>query len=933
MKFYLSLILFLLPLSFLLAQDLTISGTIKDKQNAGALLGVNVVVHPVANPSLSFGSSSDQFGNFSFTVPSPGTYEVEATYIGYKPFKKTITVETIALQMGTISMEEDAILLKDLEVEGVSSRGEQRGDTTQYNASAFKVNKDANAEDLVGKMPGIQVENGTVKSQGENVKRVLVDGKPFYGDDATIALKNLPAESIDKIQVFDKMSEQSQFTGFDDGNAEKTINIVTKPGFNGAKFGKVYAGYGTDDRYQAGVNENYFKDDRKIGIIAQTNNINQQNFSQEDLVGISGSTGGQGGRGPGGGGRPGGGRPGGGGDSGNFLVGNQNGISTTHSIGLNYSDKIGEKLKISGSYFFNYSSNSNDKLLNRQYIAAQDSGLHYQETNLQSSKNQNHRINLRLEYTIDSSNSIIFTPRISFQDNNQNTSLTGINDIGAGQLINKTQNQSEANNKAYTISSSLLYQHKFKKTGRSVSLDLNGNISNREGDGALNTLTEYLDPPQAPISFDQVNNSTTKSWSGSGNLSYTEPIGKISQIQLNYNPSYNHSKSEKYTYNYNASDALYSDLDSLLSNTFTNDYAVQKGGLTYRIRGKKFNANAGINAQEATLMNEQSFPTQLVFERSFKSWLPNAQFTYNFSKTSNLRFNYRTNTNAPSINQLQRVVDNTNPLQLSIGNPDLEQSYGQNIFLRFNRSNPATGRTLFTFFGFSYTNQYIGNSTFIANTDTVLPNGSMLLRGAQISQPVNLDGNVSFRTYLTYGLPIKAIKCNLNLNTGFNFARLPGLINGETNLSNTTNISQGMTLGSNISEKVDFTLNYTGNFSIVKNSIQASSNNDYFNQTIGLRFNWQFFKKWIFASDVSNTLYTGLSETYNQQYTLWNASIGRKFGKAEKLDIRIAVFDLLNQNKSINRTVNEIYIDDTQTQVLQRYGMLILTYKLNSLKK
>ena len=297
-----------------LAQTVPVTGTVRDGAGSGnPLVGVTVLALVERDSTQRTGAVTDTAGWFSLNL-APGAYRLRVSFIGYQPLQTPLRVGSTALDLGVLRLVENAKQLQEVTVVGQQLRVETKGDTLQFNAGAFKTNPDATAEDLVRKLPGITVENGTVKTQGEDVKRVLIDGKPFFGDDPSLALRNLPAEVIDKIQVFDRLSDQAQFTGFDDGSGDKTINIITRPGRNNGQFGKAYAGAGSDGRYQAGANVNIFNGDRRISLLGLSNNINQQNFATQDLLGAlggSGRQGGGGGRQRGGGGPPaGGGGPG-----------------------------------------------------------------------------------------------------------------------------------------------------------------------------------------------------------------------------------------------------------------------------------------------------------------------------------------------------------------------------------------------------------------------------------------------------------------------------------------------------------------------------------------------------------------------------------------------------------------------------------------------
>jgi len=917
------------------AQPFTISGTFIDSKDKSSLPGVTVTIAPQNDSTGKTGSVSDVDGNYTLTVSAAGKYVFKASYIGYSNITRTIDVSD-NIVMGQVSMSPASSTLQNVTVEAKQVRGEQLGDTSQFNANAFKTNPDATTEDLLNKMPGISTQDGTLKSNGEDVKQVLVDGKPFFGDDPTTAIKNLPAEVIDKIQVFDKLSDQAQFTGFDDGQSAKTINIITKQGKNNGQFGKIYAGYGTDNKYLAGGNVNYFKGDTRLSLIAMFNNVNQQNFATEDLLGVVGNSSGQtrggggfqrmGGGGPGG--RAGRGGSGGGSDIGNFLVGQQGGITTTSSVGLNYSDNWGKKIKVSGSYFFNSTDNVNNTTLRRQYITARDSNLVYNEVSNTDQKNRNHRANLRLEYTIDSFNSIILVPRLSIQNNSLTSALTGNNTLPVDVPYGNTQTNNTANNNGYNFSNNLLYRHKFAKRGRTISLNINTQFNNKTGDGSYQSHSQL---PTDTSMLDQQYDLSSNGYTIAPSINYTEPIGKKSILQANYSPSYTSNKSDKETYDRNPATGTYTDADTLLSNKYNNTYTKQRGGLAYRFNDKKTSFSLGVDAAYATLDGDQAFPQAFTLSKNYTNVLPSAMFNYRFSRTQNLRLMYRTSTDAPSISQLQNVVDISNPLLLKTGNPDLQQSYTHTLIARYGNTNPKTAHTFFAFAYASLVNNYIGNATYIPARDSMV-NNILVSRGSQISLPVNLDGNVNTRTFVTYGLPISFIKSNLNLNAGFTYSRTPGLINYAKNLSDNYTVNGGVTISSNISEKIDFTINYTGNYNTVNNTIQTQSNTSYYSQNASLKVNWLPYKGLVLNTNITYTSYAGLTDSYNQNFVLWNAAIGYKFLKDRSLEAKVYVYDILNQNRSISRNVTETYIEDSYTNVLKQYFMFNLTYTLRRFK-
>jgi hypothetical protein len=923
-----------------MAQTFSVSGFLRDARNKQPLSDVVVTFSPQSDSSRIQGDVSDSNGHFSITGVVPGSYRLKAAYIGYSNLTRTVNVLNKDVALGNLDMAAGTNTLTNVTVTAETIRAQQNGDTSSFNANAYKTNPDATAEELITKMPGVTNENGTVKVNGEQVQKVLVDGKEFFGDDPNNAMKNLPAEIIDKIQIFDRASDQAQFTGFDDGNAQKTINIITKRGKANGVFGKITAGYGQDDqtndsRYTVGGNINFFNGDRRISIVALDNNVNQQNFSSEDLLGVTSSNSGRGGGFGGGRGRSGGsgggagqGNFGGGDAASNFLVSQQGGITTTQSAGINYSDQWGPKLKITASYFFNRGDNDNNTSLTRNYIVTNpDSGLVYRENGINNSINYNHRANARLEWTIDSMNSIILQPRFSYQDNTTDRNLFGQTTLGANTDLSSTNNLYSAHNSGYTLNNNLTYRHRFMKPGRTISLNVGTAYNDKKGNGLIYSQNRFSgsDTVTTDQQFDLDANGLTLS----ANLSYTEPLSRKSQLLLTYSPSYNKNISDRETFNRDGSG--YTDLDTGLSNKYNNNYYYQRGGAGYRYNNQKLSLNATLNAQYATLTGDQTFPYPIQIDKHFTDLLPNAMMNYRFSRTENLRIMYRTSTNAPNISQLQNIVDNSNPLLLRTGNPDLRQDYTHSLSLRYGKTGDTRGTGLFLFANASYVNHYIGNSTIIAVNDTIVRD-VLLARGSQLSLPTNLNGDWSARSFATYSLPVKSIKTNFNINAGLSYSRTPAIINSLSNFADNYTINAGVVAGSNISEDVDFTLSTNGAYNIVQNTLQSQGNYNYYSQTSSLRFNWIIAKSIVFHTDLNHTLYSGLGSPYDQAFLLWNAWLGYKFLKNKAAQVDLFAFDMLRQNRAISRTITDTYIEDATTQVLQRYFMLRFTYTLRAFK-
>lgn len=911
---FLSFFLFLIS-TLVSAQEFRIAGTFINSADQQPLPGATIKLAN-ARDTLQFKyTTSNAQGGFEFSKLKKGAYFLEVSYIGFENFRKTVFAGGKSDNVGNLELKPAALSLGGVSITATAERAEQKGDTTQYNSSAFKVNQDATTEDLVKKMPGITVENGTVKAQGEDVKRILVDGKQFFGDDPSVTLKNLPAEVVDKIQVFDKLSDQAAWAGFDDGSGQKTINIVTKNAKNSGQFGKFSAGYGTDDKYILGANVNFFKEQRRITVLAMSNNINQQNFQADNISGGSGGSQGMGGRGQG------------------MQAGPQSGVFNTNAIGFNYTNAWGKKVSLNASYFWNNGTTTTNKISDRQYILGGDANQYYNEISRSTNENTNHRFNLRLEYNIDTNNSIILQPRFSLQDNNSVSDLltktSNEPSYIQDSLLNIADNHNNGKGPGYNFNNDFLYRHKFNKKGRTLSINLGTGVTNRNRDSYLNNNSIYYHQLAGQISdsTDQYGKALASGLSLSSNVIYTEPVGKNSQLQANYNISWSRNDNDKKTYDYASDRQDYTNFNDSLSNIYKNYYTTHRLGIGYLYQTEKANLNAGINYQYAILDGKTSFPELDSTHRNYSNVLPNLMFNYKFSSLTNLRVVYRASTNAPSISQLQKVIDNSNSLLVSIGNPLLNQEVRHFVMARYSTSNKEKTSNLFAMLFLQMTDDYIGNATFRAANDTVIY-GQLVKKGRQLSIPANLSGAWSSRALVTIGLPIKPIKSNINFNTGVTYNRLPSLINALTNTSNTYGINLGAVLSSNISQKLDFTLTYNVNYNLVENTIQPQLNNNYFFQIGSLQFNWEFWKGFFIQNTITYQDYNIISSETHSKYTLWNVNLGKKVFKNKAGEIKLSCYDILDQNKSLNHVVYDTYIEDSNTEMLRQYFMLTLTYNL-----
>ncbi len=938
MRSFLSILMMLLVVTGAVAQNRTISGRVVDSRTQQGLPGALAIVVG-SDDSAPKGTTTDEKGEFSFKAPD-GAYTFRVTFLGYTTYEKQITVKEDT-KMGTIRMKTEDKQIDEVKAVGVMKRQEQRGDTTVFNAEAFKVNPDATTEDLIKKMPGMQVSGGEVKSGGESVKRVLVDGKEYFGDDPMMALRNIQADMVAQIEVYDRQSDQSQFTGFSDGNEERTINILTKMGITSGRFGRVYAGYGTDSRYELGGNLNLFRGNHRVTLLGMLNNVNQQNFSFDDVTGAM-SNGGMG-------------------MGGMFSMG-QSGKNRTGSIGTNYTYEKEKKLKIEFSYFYNNNKNTSSSSSVQEYFLnnPNDSVRVYESERYSVGRNGNHRSTLRLTWTIDDNNSIIFTPRISWQKNTNEGNNGGFDSYDERPYLTTSQ-RTDSKTTGASANGDIMWRHKFSKDRRTLSLRMGGRINTSNSDNTSQSVNLYSANFNRNLNTSNLTENDSKTTALNASLSYTEPVGKIAALQINYSPSVTLSNSDKsvkadtadvttmfvedpslmdlYISDYDKAISL-ADIDEserdytfspLLSNKKKSTYVQQRGGVGLNIfKGQEFNATIGLDFQEAILKGEQTYPYEFDTDKSFTSVLPSVMMRWRKGRTFNMRFNYRTSTSAPSINQLQKVVDVSNIRRYSTGNENLSQQYQHSLRLMTSYSNPETSRAIFLMLDYSASKDYITTSSLIAMADTVIDQGIVLPRGTQFDKPVNIDGYWTGRFNVTLSSPVRWLGSNANLNLGANLRHVPSLYNNKRVNSDTYTLNGGLTIGSSFSENVDFTVGYNGGYTIRKSTQTAQSNYNSYNHSISTSLNCIFFTRLVFTNGLSHEMTSGMGKDYDENYIKWNAGLGFKFFNDRRGELKLRVSDILDNAKSTSRNISTAYVETARTEVLGRYAMLTFTYKIKA---
>jgi hypothetical protein len=541
---------------------------------------------------------------------------------------------------------------------------------------------------------------------------------------------------------------------------------------------------------------------------------------------------------------------------------------------------------------------------------------------------------LRLEYRIDSFNQLIFTPNVSIQNNTSDRSVGTATFFVANNPTTQTLNTNinDAKRLAMNLNNSIFYRRSFAKRGRSFTIGLNTSYNDREGESYINTFQRsFIQQPSGidDTASNRFTDQASKTFQVSTNISYSEPLGENSQLQFTYNPRLSKSESDQQTFELNPIENKYNLFQDRLSNVLKNTTTAQNGGLSYRWGDRDRMVSFGVNYQSTNLKSDQTFPTQVRVNKTFSNVLPNAMVRYKLSTRSNFRLFYRTNVNEPSVTQLQSVIDVTNAPVYTIGNVNLNTQFTHFGSVQYTYTNTTKGLLVVGNVFYQTANNYIANATYTPTKDTVV-GGVTLSPGSRITSPVNLDGYRSMRSFVTFAVPVGFIKSNLNLDGGINYTQTPGITNNRLNETKSIVYTLRTTIASNVSQYVDFNISYSANFNKVRNLIQPTANNDFFQHVAGLQFNLLSKNGWFFQNDVNNQYYNGLTEGFNQNYVLWNMSAGRKFLKGQKGELKLSVFDLLKQNRAISRNITGEYIEDTRNEVLQQYFMLYFTYNLRN---
>ncbi|GAA4314449.1 TonB-dependent receptor [Mucilaginibacter gynuensis] len=890
-----------------------VTGTVKDSTGT-TLPGSTVKLISARDTVLT---AADINGQFSIKATATGTYNLQIQSIGYQTLKKSIVISSGQTALGNMVLATESKLLAGVNIVEVTPV-KIKEDTVEYNAAAYKVRDGAPVEDVLKKLPGVEVDkSGNVTAQGKSVTKVRVNGKDFFGGDVKTATQNLPADIIQNIQIIDDYGDQANLTGLKTGESEKVLNITVKADKNYGYFGQTSFGEGADaqqgvlskdeaNRYVASANVFSFNGDRQLAFLGNLNNTNTNLFTF-------------------GGGGPRSGGPGGRQQDG--ASASSGGITTARSLGFNYRDQWSKTVSAYGSYSFSDNTVNTLSSTIQTNTSLTDPSVNNIGSNQTDSK-KNHRFNFNIEYKPDAANYLKFTPTVTYAGVNTDQSGSS-NLIRNGETITDYNFNSISNSSSPNYGANLLYNHKFNTTGRNFSVNISGGRADvNKYQNPVYTYTSGV----ANTPLNQQINTDVKLDSVGAALSYIEPLSTKSFLEANYAYHYAYTTSDKATDTLNLTTNQL-DRYGLLSNNYNFAFITNRLGLNYRFIDKKYNYTLGIAAQPTTL-NGNSVTTGVQTHVTTFNIAPSARFIYNFSRSQSLSLNYSGASNQPSYSVLQPVTDFSNASYPTQGNADLKPEFNNNLSIRYNKFNFESGNVLFTNLSFTKTDNKI-----VANTITYpkLYAPDSKLAGTILTQYLNADGFYSGSGSYTYSKPFEKRKYTLSFNGNVSYNNNISYISNidadsyamtsQKNIAKSLVLTQGLRFRTDLTDIIDAELNGSYSLTNTSNSIaQANVNNRFSTINLGVNGKNYLWKDWTLSYDYTKIIYKGYTGATNPN--VLNAYVERRFLKQNTGTIRLAAYDLFNQNTAFSNTPSGSYITQTNSNKLGRYFLLSFTLRL-----
>ncbi len=924
MKQLLSLCLFFLLSQTAFSQTpskVTIQGVVTDSLGEDLPFATIMLLNPKDSALVNF-TRSDEKAAFSFKNIKNTAYLLKISYVGYLPYQLNLDPSVSEVkELGKIKIKPITKELLEVVIRTAKAPLSIRGDTIEYNASSFKVPPGSTVEDLLRRLPGIDVDaDGNIKAQGKDVKKLYVDGKTFFGDDPKAATKNLDANIISKVQVFTEKSEQAKLTGVDDGKKEKAMNLELKEEFKKGSFGKISAAVGTSERWAGRGNYNKFNKKEQFSVLGFANNINQTGVNWEDYGEFKGQNSfNNNDNGDFGFNSSGGMRYFNGGDDVPWNNFDGRGFTKNAGSGVNYNFD-NKKTKLSSSYFYNQTQLNLDQFSKRETFL-KDNSFFNTDTTVKSDFRGNHSLAARVEHEIDSTNLLIVKGNLRFSGNNGSTTQRQLfsrdNNIATNSL--NLDNANDLN--SWRLSSAAIFRHKFKKKGRSFALS--GGYNNSQSDGTENlfSINKFFQATTFTEQIKQLNTSTNATEQLKTSVLYTEPLSK----KLFWESFYNFSNTQNTVNRQVSNPEKNNERVDNLSVFYDNKVQYNRIGSSLRYAHSGINITAGLAAQKLDLNGSYAMDKDLPLltkpiDKSYTNWTPNITAEFELPKNKYLSFNYGYNVREPQLNDLQPIPNVNNPAFRTLGNPDLRPERSHNAEIGFNYWNPAN---------FANMNMNVEYSKFddqIIYSQTIETIAQTGIRTT--SRPENLSGGQTVRSWIWLNIPIIKTKLTINGNGGFNLSKEPSYINNVLNETSNNGANFSVGLNATPNQKLVFGLRGSIRNNNINYSIQKEQNQKIKNQTIDASIKWNFAKMLYLESNFNYASYRNERFGFDQKIPIWNMSVRRLFLKDNKLELRLAAFDLLNKKVSITQSGTQNYVITNTAQTLARYFMLSLTYNV-----
>ena len=896
----------------LFSQTILVSGNLTDKFEKKPVKNAVVALLTIKDSILNKFTRTDATGSFTLKNVKPGTYILMTTHPFYADYLDKIEVKDSITKLEAVALINKSQLLQEVIIK-TGSAIKIKGDTTIYTADSFKVSANANVEELLKKLPGIQVDkNGEIKAMGEKVEKVLVDGEEFFGDDPGMAAKNLRADAVKEVQVFDKKSEQAEFTGIDDGNTKKTINLKLKDDKKKGYFGKVDAAGGPqkviDDRYNTNLLLSSFKGKRKLTGFLLKGNTGQDGLSWQDEQKF-------------------------GGESENFsmnmdddgnvnfmwsgggnddepYVDTENGFIKNTNAGAQYSNKWNDKQTLNLSPKFNSQiyNNSNYRFTQTQIG---DSALNENSSAVTNVNRYNFKTSAVYDVKLDSNNTIKFTAKANFYHTESEEIRNGLTTGKTETIKNITERNLQTTSDKASYFGSILFKHKFKKSRRTASINTDWNLLNTEGDNYLKSYNQsyFNGNPATTQNLNQFKQSNKTTQNISANFIYTEPLSKKYSLEMSHQITYNNGINNQLTYSYSNFTGKYDFVVDSLSNQFEQSITVNRPSAKISFSDKKikYNFGSGFALTHFNLL-DKSYNKDYI--RNYTNFFPSASFTYNYKSNHSLRFNYNGNTSQPSLNQLQPLRNNNDYFNQYVGNPNLKPSFTNSFRFSHNSYNFLKEISTYQSFSIRTVQNAISNSR-ITDLDS----------GKTTTQPVNINGNISVNFYGGTWFKLKKLNLQVGINPNASFNKFANVVNNSKSFSNTLNTGLSVYLSKSKDKKYDISLN--NEFSYNRNTTSQNSVVKKFNtNNIGLNGTVYYKKTWSITTDY-NFFIRQKTIDFQDNLTnqLWNVKLQKTF-KKDEFTAYIMVRDILNQNIGINRSFYENSLTEERNDRLKRYGMI-----------